>query len=495
MGDYSVPPEIRSLRPTGTQIKRQGNHFYVYETSSTKRKVLQQDGTCIWKTVTKSGKCIGSITVKDGFVPNKNTIVRDEITVLEYGDYAFALKSSNTLKLLNSTFNAKDANQIYVAAVITVVNGFTYMKDMKGLYDESVLAFEFPDVHVGAAALSRLYENLGRRAGKATSFQQTLIDKASRKIAFDGHVIAYTSEKNDLSEYGYKAAKLNSPQINWMTAYDVETKSPLANEMFNGSIPDKTSIQQFFDRFSFSDTLFIVDRGFNTADNKQLMSKDGNSYIVPMIRGRNDYEAVYNRINIDKRRNFIYDKDGYSSLICYQEFVDEDRRYIAYIDTTRQSAERKTYVKKLQEGKKGYSEKGLISSEKDFGLFLLETSDMKKAPRDIFCDYKSRWGIETFYDYVDNIIDFNALYQQDYCKMQGLSFVIQVAGMIYHELKEIAGKHNESLKTAMRILKGLKLSKDRDVWKLKNATKEKIGLAEKIGISLAPQFDFRQPKK
>lgn len=41
--------------------------------------------------------------------------------------------------------------------------------------------------------------------------------------------------------------------------------------------------------------------------------------------------------------------------------------------------------------------------------------------------------------------------------------------MIYHELKEIAGKHNESLKTAMRILKGLKLSKDRDAWKLKNA--------------------------
>lgn len=67
--------------------------------------------------------------------------------------------------------------------------------------------------------------------------------------------------------------------------------------------------------------------------------------------------------------------------------------------------------------------------------------------------------------------------------------------MIYHELKEIAGKHNESLKTAMRILKGLKLSKDRDVWKLKNATKEKFGLAKKIGISLAPQLDFRQPKK
>ena len=34
MGKYSVPAEIRALRPEGTQVKRQGDHFYVYETSS-----------------------------------------------------------------------------------------------------------------------------------------------------------------------------------------------------------------------------------------------------------------------------------------------------------------------------------------------------------------------------------------------------------------------------------------------------------------------------
>ena len=488
MGKYSVPPEIRKLRPAGTQVKRQGKYFYVYETSSTKKKFQQDDGSFLWKTVTKSGKCIGSITEKDGFVPNKNMISDDAITVIEYGNYAFALKSRETLRLLKATFNAKDANQIYVAAVVTAVNGFTYMKDMKRLYDESYLSLVFPDVHVGETALSALYENLGRRGGRATAFQQSLIDESSRKIAFDGHVIACTSDRNDLSEYGYKAAKLNSPQINWMTAYDVESRLPLANEMFSGSDPDKTSIQQFFDRFTFRETLFIVDRGFNTSANKSLMMSNGNSYIVPMIQGRKDYSDVYSRIKIDKRKNFIYDKDGYSSLIFYQEFAGDGVRYFAYIDTTRQSAERKTYVQHLQDGKKGCSERGLLESEKDFGLFMLETSDMNKTAKEIFCDYKSRWGIETFYNYVDNIIDFNALYQQDYCRTQGLSFVIQIAGMVYGEIKKITKRNNETVKSAMCKLKGLKLSIESGRWKMKNATKEKRKIAEKLDVSLSPKI-------
>ena len=204
MGRYSVPAEIRALRPVGTQVKRQGDLFYVYETSSTKKKMHLDDGTYVWKTVTKSGKCIGRITLKDGFIPNMNRLTDDAITVLGYGNYAFALKSTETLSALNATFHPKDAAQIYVAAVITVVDGFTYMKDMADVYNESFLCLMYPEVHVGATALRTLYENLGKRTARPTLFQQSLIDTSSGKIAFDGHVIACTSEKNDLSEYGYK---------------------------------------------------------------------------------------------------------------------------------------------------------------------------------------------------------------------------------------------------------------------------------------------------
>ena len=488
MGIYSVPADIRSInRPKGTRIKNIKGRYYVYESSTKRIKEYNSDGTCVSKVKTTSGKCLGRITLKDGFIPNDNKLNDDEITVLEYGDYALALSSKNTLEELKRIFNLDDANQIYVAAIIMVVHGFTYMQDMSLLYNESYLKLRFPDVRVGEEALRKLYENLGKRKTRVDAFEQQLIDGSSQKIAFDGHVIACASELNDVSAYGYKALKLNSAQINWMVAYDIGTGKPLANEFFNGSDPDKSVLSQFFDRFTFKDTLFVVDRGFNTSSNKVLLSENGNSYIMPMIQGRSDYKSVYREIKFDKRKSFVYDKDGYSSLIYYYDHGEcMGTRGMAFLDTTRQSAERQTYIKNINAGKKGYTESGLRESEKDFGLFLLETSDMKRHPKEIFIDYKSRWGIETFYNYVDNELDFNALYQENYCRTEGLGFVIQIAGLIHHELRLSIEEHNLNLKKAMKILKGLRLSKEKTTWQIKNAVKEKREIAELIGICLDP---------
>ena len=272
-----------------------------------------------------------------------------------------------------------------------------------------------------------------------------------------------------------------------MTAYDVETRLPLCNEMFNGSDPDKTAVGVMFSRFHFENTLFLVDRGFNTSKDKELFSSNGNTYIVPMISGRTDYEAVYEALRFDKRKSFVYDKDGYSSLIYYETYVIEGNsvHYHAFLDTTRQSSERQTYIKKMAAKEKGYTQEGLLECEKDFGLFLLETNDLERNPREVFCDYKSRWGIETFYNYIDNTLDFNALYQKDYCSMQGVGFIVQIAGMIFHDLQRILKEKNLSVKDTMFTLKGLKVIKERDRYVVRNDNKQRKLLCEKIGLNLS----------
>lgn len=485
MGKYSVPQEIRDMKPNGSMVKLQSKRYYVYEYSSTKIKVLQEDGSFKWKTSTKMGKCIGQITLADGFIPNKNSVANDEITIKEYGAYKFVMGfSADTLETLKGTFNAKDSNVIYCIACIFVIEGFTYMKNINRIYQESFLSNQYPDVHMGYDALRNLFHNLGSRGGKINAFEQKLLDTSSKRIAIDGHVIACASSCNDLSAFGYKASKLGSEQINWMTAYDIDSKMPLANQMFNGADPDKTAVQSLFERFEFKGTLFVADRGFNTDADKKLMSENGNNFIIPMIQGRKDYQYVYGHLAFDKRKNFIYDKDGYSSLIYYREYLHEGRRYIAYKDTTRASAERQTYIKKVRSGKKGFTEEGLIENDKDFGLFILETSDKTKNPKEVFRDYKSRWSIETFYEYIDNEMDFNTIYQQDYYGMQGLGFIVQITGMIYHDLRKVLDEHNLSMKDVINELKGIKISKERGKWKVRNSTKQKKEICEKIGIRL-----------
>ena len=450
MGQYSVPKEIRDLRPPGTMVKKQGNKYYAYQRSSTKVKVAQEDGTYKWKTLDKMGPCLGSITLENGFIPNAVSESEEAITVLDYGNYAFSkIHSSEVFQELDLLFRGKMAIKIYVAALITFNEGFTYMTDMSRKYSESAACMFYPGVSLGYESLANLYEYLGRHGKVVDQFEQRAINTSSHVVGIDGHVIACASEKNDLSEFGYKHSKLNAPQMNWICVHDLVKDKPLASQFINGSMPDKSSLKQLFNRFVFANTHFYVDRGFNTDDDKRLMSLEGSTYTVPMISGRNDYSDVYGKLKFDKRRWFIYDKNGYSSIIYYSEYPGEGKvRYIAFKDTTRESAERKMYCEKIKRGIKGYTEAGLNAAEKDFGLFLLETTEQSMA-EEVFNGYKSRWGIETYYNYVDNVIDFNALYQQDYCKTQGIGFIVQIAGCIFSEMKKSLINQNETVRYVM----------------------------------------------
>lgn len=487
MGNYSVPENIRKMKPQGTMVKKIKNGYYVYNYTSQQIVVEDEHGNKRRKTKTVMGECIGSITEKDGYIPNAGHISNSIITGRNYGNYAVVLKhSSDTYSKLCSIFHPNDAKQIYSAAVIFFVEGFTYMTAMKGEYELSYLPLVYDNVHMGYDALHTLYTNLGTRDTKIREFESMLIDNSSKQIAIDGHVIACTSEYNDLSEFGYKASKLGTEQINWLTAYDVVDGLPLFSYVYSGADPDKVSVKSLIRRYEFSNTEFLVDRGFNTASAKQLMASNGNTYIVPMISNRDDYASVIENLKFDKRRYFVFNKNGYASMIYYAEYraADDSCRYFAYQDTTRAGAERQAYIKAMSLGKREYSEAGLIENELYFGLFLLETNNFALDAETVFCHYKSRWSIETYYNYVRNDVDFNALYQQDFFCMQGVSFIVTVAGMIYHDIKKIADRAKVSVKEIMREMKKLKIALEGDKWVVQNKIKCVRELADKIGFDI-----------
>ncbi len=485
MGKYSVPKEIRDLRPQGTLVKKEGNGYYVYQRSSTKEKVLQEDGSLKWKTKDKMGSCLGRITLENGFIPNARRESEEEITVLDYGNYAFSkLNSSKTFQELNAIFSGNLAIKVYSAGLITFNEGFSYMTDMAGRYHETAVCKFFPGLSLGYDTVSSMYEYLGRHGKAIDEYEQRAIIQSSHVVGIDGHVIACTSEKDELSEFGYKHSKIGTAQLNWVCAHDLACDRPLTSQFINGAIPDKCALEQMFSRFEFANTHFYVDRGFNTQRDKELMSHNGNTYTVPMISGRTDYAKVYNALKFDRRHWFVYGKDGYSGMVYYQEFPGKGKvRYIAYKDVTRECAERKTYADKLKKGVKGYTQAGLEAYEKDFGLFLLETTESLSA-KEVFCGYKKRRGIETYFNYVDNVIDFNALYQQDYCKTQGVGFIVQIAGSIFSEVKEHIADHNESVKNVMNEFKGIKAVKENGRWLVRNITKTKRSLAEELEFPL-----------
>ena len=160
---------------------------------------------------------------------------------------------------------------------------------------------------------------------------------------------------------------------------------------------------------------------------------------------------------------------------------------------TQENMDRQLYMKNIQKGLDGYSMENIKESEKDFGLFLLETSNMDKTAEQIFIEYKKRWNIETFYNYMDNSLDFNALYQQDYYSTQGLSFIIQIAGMIYSQAKKELKSKRTSLKDVLNELSGIKLVQVNDKWLVKNYTKQQKSLYKKLGLIISVVFSPASP--
>lgn len=72
MGKYSVPENIRKLKPQGTMVKKINNGFYVYNYSSKQVWVTDIDGNKRWKTKTTMRECIGLISETDGFISKTN---------------------------------------------------------------------------------------------------------------------------------------------------------------------------------------------------------------------------------------------------------------------------------------------------------------------------------------------------------------------------------------------------------------------------------------
>ena len=161
-------------------------------------------------------------------------------------------------------------------------NGFVHIDQIDDFYQESFLSVMYRNYafKMGYTALTNLLHDLGLRGNPVKAFEQSLINNSSKNIAIDGHVIRSCSGENDLAEPGYKMNLLKASQVNLLIAYDIKNKIPLMYRTYRGSSVDKSSVLEFLRSRSFTDTKFIVDRGFYSDSVLSLMSENRNCYMT-----------------------------------------------------------------------------------------------------------------------------------------------------------------------------------------------------------------------
>jgi hypothetical protein len=469
MGTYSVPENIRALKPKGTMVKAINGGYYVYTCSNQKG----EDGR--WRL--RMGSVIGSIKEGVGFIPNDNFCTEEKISVVEYGQYAIAYEASKcVLADLKVFFNPLDATRIYALALLFMVNGYTSLKNIGELFRQSCLSVRYPSVSMSYGILSDLLDALGRREDRPVQYQQHLLDKSYR-MAIDGHCIESYSHENDLAQYGNKYRTTGEMQTNLLMAYDIDTRRPVLARMYPGSMVDKASVKDLLGTFVFKGKLFIADRGFYSLENLALFTSGGNHYIIPLSENLREYKAV--KDNLDYKRSFIYRTNRKMHPIFYWEAEtagEDGSRVILYKDMNRSAEEEAAFGKRIGTSK-AYTPERLEVLKGSFGVLILKTSLANDTAEEIFCLYKQRWGIESYFDIVKNRDEFKALCFQDYYRGQGLAFIILITGQIEQAFRsvcpKIPGKTPDDILLEAR---GVKIKKKNEIWEAANYSKKLIEL-------------------
>ena len=498
----SIPEEILQYRPCKcTRLRNDGNGVYrVYKYTAT--KLANGEWSNDW------GYLIGKIVAGQGFFPNKRyqkeleeqrkERFSDVTTDVAYGQYALLqMLSKDILAMLNDCFLPERAAQIYTYGLILCANGFVHLDQVDEFYQESIMSLQYShySFRMGYSALSSLLHDLGMKGNPVRKFEQQLIDSSSKNVAIDGHVIRSCSWNNDLAEPGYKLRELKSDQINVLIAYDTVRKAPLMYRTYRGSSVDKQSVIEFLESRSFTNTKFMVDRGFFSDKVLALMSENGNSYIIPLQSNNANWKRIKKTLNYSSGE-FIYKAGAKETarILYYEEQVDKKTRICVFKDVDENNSKRKCYQQMIDLGETGYTKENYDKYCEWWGVYVLQDTTKQPASA-VYSDYKSRWSIETYNNYVKNDADFNDLKNQDYYCAHGFDFIMLVTGLIHSRLNDaVKMLKKNSISTIDMLIKAghMRMVKRDDGWRLHNTRTKDVALFEAVGFT--PDLTYQEPK-
>ena len=484
-----------------------------------------------------------------GAAVNMNLDLKDiDLQVKDYGEYAIVLASTGSvLEKLNKYFSTEDSKLIYALSVIYFVQEYTPSSYIKDVYDQSVLSCKWPNLGISENTVSKFLKLLGQHPAICEKYSQGLIDESSGLTAIDGHVILSCSRQNDLADYGNKYSKIGNKQLNILEAYDVISDVPLTSRAYEGGLLDKNSVQDLLQSFDFpKKTTFLIDAGFYSEEDLQLFREDEKRFVIP-VPDSCSISRVFKK-DLSFKNSFTYRKTDENGLVredrilyaestvskledLYQEELKKEaevkNQLLAASMETQTSGEKskvkKYYARKIKRSAFGddrvimyrdedmhdkmisefreqlgkdesHTEEKLKELGPYFGIIILRTNRDSKTdtPAAVYEKYKKRWKLETHYNFVENIVRFYGLKTDDYCTMQGLSFLILTVGQIKAAFKKkqmaSSSKFVTHLSTRECLVKAgrLKLSQHQNKkWHIAVSTSKTAELMKEMGVDMA----------
>lgn len=163
----------------------------------------------------------------------------------------------------------------------------------------------------------------------------------------------------------------------------------------------------------------------------------------------------------------------------------------SFMQTKREhNSKRKSYKQMIDLGESNYTQEKYEEFRDWWGVYFIQTTTTGSAS-EVYADYKARWSIETFNNYIKNDADFNNLKIQDYYAEYGFDFIMLVAGLIHSRLGEAVkaiGKSNISTFDLLVKAGHMRMVLGDNEWKLHNTRTKDLELIAKTGFT--PQGSY-----
>lgn len=402
------------------------------------------------------------------------------------------LKELGLIDVMQKKF-PKHVNQIIALAEYMLCEGnvMSYYEDW---CDE---VYPYGGVKLSSSDISRVFQAIDYKSRMAFFRIWIYARNPGEYISYDVTSFSSYAKGIEALEWGYNRDKESLPQLNLAMYYGQESMLPLYYCVYPGSVPDKTHLEYMLRDNTMigcrQGIKYVLDRGFFTTDNLQLMNEAGARFIISVPNS-----SLFAKDLIDKYRNQIVNhsecklgKDlPYAKEVIREDFGMRVKAHVYYNPAKAATEEeilfgeierRESALKEMSEPparnlhydryfKINRSKEGSVGFIRDtekintiisrLGFFIIIETDFKMSSLEVLTTYRQRDVVEKSFDDLKNELDMKRLHCHSDETLEGKMFVAFFAlilrSCLQNKLRNYMSETNLTFSSVLKELRKIK---------------------------------------
>lgn len=421
------PDWATAYKKKGTELRCIRGKYYLYEITSVWDKQRK-------RPVKKTGKCLGSISEKDGFKPSKErqSEALKEISVNPkvFGSFSLFNEIAKQWEFNLKKYFPNSWKQI-LCMTYTRLFKKSPIKNMPFFYEQSFYQEYYKGLAFSDKTISRILRDIGLNQGIVEQFMREFIPD-DNLVLIDATPIFSKSQNIHESRFGYNNKKQWDTQVNLLYLYSRDSSLPLFFRLSPGDVREVKTLELALLTAGIKNAIIVGDKGFTSRLNIEIIESNDISYILPLKR--NDSYVDYTDINVGKTamKSFFKFKNRYIWYIT--KTIADNKRVTVFLDDQLRVAEEHDYLDRIEKYPEKYSIEIFHNKQSSMGTIATIDNLPDKSPKEIYQTYKSRCEIEQLFDIFKNELEADKTYMHSIESLRGWMFINHLALIAYYKI-------------------------------------------------------------